>query len=189
MPLAPSFRSSAKVVKGSVVYENFSWHSNVQLPPDQIRNLDEACRRMSSMTVSATGGTIGRDGQSRIRARLDWVFPNEDLRKFAQDKIGEMEYVSLETTISTDSSNPTVFHVVGRVDVEAGDTLFDIVAWKTKIAGIDGIMKYSGQATGFLENDVFQGTAEARYEMIFPQLPGLQILQIGYGKFHFTVAR
>lgn len=189
LPLAHGYRSTASISKGSVMYEGFSWASNFKLPPDAARGLDEQCRRMSNMTVSATGGLIARDNRSRIKARLDWVFPNEDLRKFAKDKIGEMEYVSLSPTISVDPGKPTVFHVVGKVNIETGDSLFDIVSWDSKIANLDGLMTYAGQATGFLKDGIFQGVAEARYEMRFLQVPGLQIIQTGKAKFQFHVVR
>jgi hypothetical protein len=189
MSLATGFRSSAQIKKGSVIYEDFSWQSNVTLPPDAVSQLNEACRRMSGMTVSATGGRIARDKQSRIRARLDWAFPNEDLRKFAQDKIGEMEYVSLSPTVSDDPASPTVFHVVGKVHIETGDSVFDIISWSTNVSNLDAVMVYAGQATGFLKDGLFQGIAEARYEMQFPLIPGLQIVYTGHGKFQFHVLR
>jgi hypothetical protein len=189
MPLAAGFRSSAHIKKGSVNYKGFSWQSNVTLPADAAHQLNETCRRMSGMTVSATGGQIVRDKQSRIRATLDWAFPNEDLRKFAQDKIGEMEYISLSPTISDDPANPTVFHVVGKVRIESGDSIFDIISWSTKVSNLDAVMAYAGQATGFLKDGLFQGVTEARYEMRFPLIPGLQVVYTGQGKFEFQVLR
>jgi hypothetical protein len=190
MPLAKGYRSCAEISKGSIVYDEFIWRSTIALPKETAAILDETCRRMSGLRVSATSGWIKRDSQSRIKIQLEWALPNDDLRKFAQQKqFLNMECVSLSSTISDDPLHPTIFHVVGKVHIEAGDTLFDMATWNTKTADIDEIMAYSGQATGFLEGGIFKGSVEAKYELRYPKIPKLQIIQTGTGRFEFFVVR
>jgi hypothetical protein len=145
---------------------------------------------MSGLRVSASGGWIRRDEKSRIVAKLEWLFPNDDLKKFAERKqIADMEYVCLTSTLSEDPLRPSIFHVVGKINIEAGDSLFDMVTWKTQIAGLDAVLAYGGQATGFLEAGVFQGTVEAKYEFAFPAMPALRITQTGIGELEFSILR
>ncbi|WP_172841944.1 type I restriction enzyme HsdR N-terminal domain-containing protein [Bradyrhizobium lablabi] len=190
MPLAAGLRSSATISKASILYDRFSWRSNIPVPKEAVATLDESCRRMSGLRVSASGGWIKRDERSRITAKLEWLFPNDDLRKFAEQKqIADMEYVCLTSTLSEDPLKPTIFHIVGKIDIEAGDSLFDMATWRTKIAGIDAVLAYGGQATGFLEAGIFQGTVEAKYEITFPTMPALRIIQSGFGKLELSILR
>jgi hypothetical protein len=190
MPLATGLRSYARIAKASILYDKFIWRSNIAVPSEAATTLDETCRRMSGLRVSASGGWIKRDEKSRIIAKLEWVFPNDDLRKFAERKqIAEMEYVCLTSTLSEDPLVPSIFHIVGKINIDAGDSLFDMATWTTKLAGIDAVLAYGGQATGFLAAGVFQGTVEAKYEIVFPAMPALRIIQTGIGKLELSVLR
>jgi hypothetical protein len=189
-PLATGLRSSAKIAKASILYDDFVWRSDVAVPQEAAAILNDLCRRMSGLRVSATGGWIRRDEQSRIVARLEWAFPHEDLKKFAErNQIAEMEYICLTPTLSEDPIKPSIFHVAGQLRINAGEGLFDTATWRTKIADLDAIMAYGGQATGFLDSGTFRGTVEAKYEMSFPDIPGLQVTQLGTGTLELTVQR
>jgi hypothetical protein len=190
MPLASRLRSSATISKASILYDRFIWRSNLAVPNDTIAALDEGCRRLSGLRVSASGGWMKRDKGSRIVAKLDWLFPNDDLKKFAEEKqIAEMEYVCLTSTLSEDPLKPSTFHVVGKINIERGESLFDVVTWRTNVAGIDAVMAYGGQATGFLEAGIFKGIVEAKYEFTFPAIPALRIIETGTGTLEMSILR
>lgn len=190
MPLAKGLRSSAQISKGSILYDKFVWRSNVAVPSESATSLDEICRRMSGLRVSASGGWIKRDKDSRIIAKLDWIFPNDDLRRFAEIKqFADMEYVCLTSTLSEDPLKPSIFHVIGQFNIEEGDRLFDMATWTTSIAGIDAIMAYAGQATGYLDSGTFQGIVEAKYEVAFPAMPAVRIVLSGAGQLSFSMLR
>jgi hypothetical protein len=190
MPLANGLRSRANISKASILYEKFSWSSNIVLPPQAAAQLNETCRRQSGLRVNAYGGSIGRDEQSRIIVALDWAFPNDDLRRFAEQKqFADMKYICLSSVLSEDPLKPSVFHVAGNIDVNIGDSLFDIARWTAKIADVDAAMTYCGQATGFLKSGVFQGFVEARYEMSFPALPNVLVAMYGTGTVEISIMR
>jgi len=189
MPLANGLRSTARISKASIVYERFNWRANTSIPKEGIVALDETCRRMSGFRVSASGGTIRRDKQSRIIVKLDWIFPHDDLKKFAEQKFPDMEYVCLASTLSEDPINPTIFHVIGSFDVQQGDSLFDVATWKTNVAGIDASLTYGGQATGFLKSGIFRSVVEAKQEMTFPTMPHVRIVLSGTGELNITIQR
>jgi hypothetical protein len=190
MPLAKGLKSTAKISKASILYDKFSWSSNIVVPPQATAQLDETCRRQSGFRVNAYGGSIRRDGQSRIIAELDWAFPNDDLKRFAEQKqIADMKYICLSSVLSEDPLKPTVFHVAGNVNVNIGDSLFDVARWTVKIADVDAAMAYCGQATGFLKSGVFQGFVEARYEMSFPALPTVLVAMYGTGTVEISITR
>jgi hypothetical protein len=190
MPLATGFRSSARIAKASILYDRFTWYSDSALSDQAAAILDETCRRMSGLRVSAAGGWIKRDERSRIIAKLDWVFPHDNLKNFAEQKhIADMEYICLTSKLSEDSSRPTIFHVVGKMNIEAGENVFDIATWTSKIADFDVVSAYAGQATGYLEAGVFHGMVEARYEFMFPAMPTVRIIQSGVGKLEMSILR
>jgi Type I restriction enzyme R protein N terminus (HSDR_N) len=189
MPLASGFRSSAQISEGSILYDKFVWRSNMAMPKEGEASLYETCRRMSGLRVSASGGLIKRDKESRIIAKLNWIFPHDELRRFAELRIGDIEYVCLTSTLSEDPLKPSIFHVVGSFNIEEGDHLFDMAKWSTSIAGIDASMTYGGQATGFVKSGVFQGAVEARYEITFPAVTGLRIVVSGTGQLSLSMLR
>jgi hypothetical protein len=84
--------------------------------------------------------------------------------RFALDKkLMDVEYVALSDEISTNSDAPTVFDVVGDVEVTQGETLFDVASWETSTAGVSMRMRYTGRAAGFFEGNVFRGVFSAHY--------------------------
>lgn len=174
-PLAPGLRSHADILRGEIFHEQFHWSANVQLPPPATAQLEELCRRLRGFRVAVTGGTVGRDDASRIRAKLTWSMPHDELVRFAIDKkLMDVEYLALSEQISTDPEQPTVFDVIGKVEVEAGEPVFNIMQWDTETAGISTSMRYTGTATGYITNFVFQGSFSATYYCDFPAMPFLK---------------
>ena len=102
--------------------------------------------------------------------------PHDDLVQFALDKrLLEVDYVALNAQLSADREHPTVFDVVGEVRVSEGETIFDLLQWKTENAGVAMDMMYQGQATGYISDFVFGGVFSARYWCTFPSIPLLQL--------------
>lgn len=183
-PLAEGLRSKATIRRGDIQHENFSWSSNVQLPAQQVMHFDEMCRRLTGFRVAVTGGTVWRDEHSRIRAKLLWAMPHDDVLKFALDKrLLDVEYVALDGDISDKRESPTVFDVVGEVRVSEGEAVFDVMQWRSESAGIDVHMQYQGQATGYISDLVFRGTFHAKYMCVYPAVPSLQIRMATAGTF------
>ncbi len=188
LPLSDGFRSSAIVINGTNSYTDFWWECNSPLPGDAKAELDETCRRLSSFRTAVTGGRVWRDESSRIIAKLSWESPHDVLSQFAQEKkLFDAEYVSLSQTISSDSSNPTIFDIVGSVSVSEGETLFDIVRWDTQMAGLETNMNYRGQALGYLDGQVFSGRFQAEYESNFPLVPDLRLVMYALGNFNLVL--
>jgi hypothetical protein len=188
LPLAPGFRSSARISRGSVVYDDYDWSANIALPQPAQQNLNETGKAMRGLRANAEGGRIWRDGSSRVRAKVDWALPHNDLLKFAQDKkFSEVEYVSLGTIISSDPHHPTIFDVVGSVSVVAGERLFNVARWESKIINLDARMNYRGQAVGHIVDRQFAGQVQVEYEMTFPAVPNLRMNMFLAGKFEIML--
>jgi hypothetical protein len=176
LPLAEGLRSHAHIRGGEIRHEAFAWTSSLELPDDQVASLNELSRRMKGFRIAATGGQIERDGNSRIRANLKWAMPHDDMMKFAlSQRLTDLEYVALDTKISSDIDQPTVFDVVGQVSIKEGDTLFDLVSWTTQSAGVSMKMIFLAQAVGFISNMEFCGVSAARYLCTFPDVLDLTI--------------
>lgn len=184
-PLAEGFRSSAAITKGVILYEAFAWQSNFSVPASAAAALDEMARRMTGYRSNINGGRVWRDkATSRIKAKLAWNAPHDDLLKFAQDKnLLDAEFIALDPVVSADPERPTVFDVVGSVRVKEGETLFDLLRWNTVVTQIATTMTYRGQGAGIIKDGQFVGTFIAEYESPFPTLPGLVIRMCGVGTF------
>lgn len=184
MPLADGFRSRAGITGGTIAYSKLLWECNVPLPEPQKTDLDEISRRMSTTRYAIIGGSVWRDDTSRIKAKLEWAFPHDQLLQFAQDKnLLNAEYVSLSEQISSDPANPTVFEVVGSVSVAEGDILFDILRWDTQVAGIALSMTVRGQAVGYISDRIFNGSFQSEFESSVPTLPEFSLNMYAIGKF------
>jgi hypothetical protein len=190
LPLADGLRSTARVSNGLVSYVDYAWSSNIPLPEAARARLDETGRVMCGLRSNAVGGQVWRDESSRIKAKIQWAFPHNELLRFAEDKnLTNVEYVSLSPTISSDAAHPTVFDVVGSLEIVRGETLFSIVRWSTKIADIDAQMNYRGQAVGHIVDKNFSGQFQAEYESTFPVLPNLRINMFVIGEFDITLTQ
>jgi hypothetical protein len=73
--------------------------------------------------------------------------------------------------------------------VERGETLFDIVRWDTKMAGLDAAMVFRGQAAGHILDGVFSGEFQAEYEATFPAVPSLLFNIYGLGRLEIALER
>lgn len=173
LPLADGLRSSASIRGGFICYDACRWSSNAPIAATQF---DDMCRMLRGLRVTVTGGTIARDEQSRIRAKLSWAMPNEALLRFALDKhLLDVEYIALAQRISEDREVPTVFDAVGALHIQQGEQVYDLMRWRTETAEIDLQMQYQGQAVGHITNRVFQGSLSTIYLCTYPILPTIQI--------------
>lgn len=130
------------------------------------------CRRLNGFRIAITGGAVYRDSDSRIRAKLQWAMPHDEMLRFALDKkLMDAEYIALADEISTDPDKPSNFDVIGNVEVSEGETLFNIATWMTEEAGVTVHMRYTGRAVGFFERNVFRGAFSAHYYCEAPMLP------------------
>ena len=176
LPLAKGLRSSAIIRGGHIRHDTCRWSSNAQLPSIAIAQFDDMCRMLHGFRVTVTGGTVARDEQSRVRAKLSWVMPNEAMLRFALDKhLLDVEYVALAQRISENPEAPTVFDVVGAVVIQEGEQIYDLMRWRTETAGIATQMQYQGQATGYIADRVFEGSFSATYLCTYPAFPSIQI--------------
>ena len=187
-PLAEGLRSRAPIRGGEIRHGKTTWSANIALPAAQGEALDEMCRRLSGMRIAITGGDVYRDSESRIRAKLQWSMPHDEMLRFALDKkLMDVEYVALTDEISTDPEAPSVFDVIGDVEVRQGETLFDIASWETSTAGISMRMRYTGRAVGFFEENVFRGVFSAHYYCQPPSLPMFRMEMETVGTFEIVV--
>jgi hypothetical protein len=187
-PLAAGLRSRVPIRGGLIRHEQTTWSANIPLPTGEVQRLDEMCRRLSGLRIAITGGTVYRDSGSRIRAKLQWSTPHDEMLRFALDKrLMDVEYVALSDEISIDPAAPSVFDVIGNVNVTQGETLFNIATWETTTAGISMRMRYTGRAVGFFEENMFRGVFSAHYYCDPPLLPMFRMEMETAGAFEVIV--
>lgn len=187
-PLAKGLRSRARILSGEIRHANSTWSANVPLPVAEVQRQNEVCRRLGGIRIAITGGSVYRDSESRIRAKLQWSMPHDELLQFALDKkLMDVEYIALASEISTNAEAPTVFDIVGEVAVCQGEKLFNILEWDTTTAGIAIRMRYTGHAAGYFEDNVFRGVFFAQYLCEPPLLPMFKMEMETDGTFEVLV--
>lgn len=187
-PLAEGLRSRAPIRGGEVRHGKATWSANSSLPDEEVQRLNEMCRRLDGLRVAITGGTVYRDSESRIRAKLQWAIPHDEMLRFVLDKkLMDVEYIALTDEISTDPDTPSVFDVIGDVEVSEGEALFNIATWETTTAGVSIRMRYTGRAVGFFERNVFRGVFSAHYYCEVPLLPMFRMEMETEGVFEVVV--
>ena len=118
--------------------------------------------KLKGYISNVTGGVTWRDKLSRIRAKLDWALPHQALGAFMEaSKFGDLEYVCLDSTISNDPEEPSIFEVLGNFRLEAGQTVYNALQWTSQVMQIPLEATILCQATGFLQGDIFAGIASS----------------------------
>lgn len=187
-PLAEGLRSQAQIRGGEIRHGKSTWSANIPLPVGEVQRLDEMCRRLGGLRIAVTGGTVYRDSDSRIRAKLQWTMPHDEMLRFALDKkLMDVEYIALADEISADPEAPSVFDVIGDVEVSEGETLFNIATWEATAADASIRMRYTGRAVGFFERNVFRGAFSAHYYCEAPLLPMFRMEMETEGVFEVVV--
>lgn len=187
-PLMEGLRSQAEIRGGTIHQEECRWACNSPLFAGAASRMNEICRRMTGFRTTVTGGSVRRDEGSRIRAKLACAMPHDELVRFAMDKnLMNIEYLALSDQISAVPEVPTVFDVIGQVEIQKGEILFDIMRWDTEIAGLAMKMRYTGRGTGYIADYVFQGSFDAQYYCDFPAVPLLQINMEIAGTFRIEI--
>lgn len=187
-PLAEGLRSRATIRGGEIHQGKSSWSCNILLPDEEVQRQNETCRRLDGLRIAITGGAVYRDLDSRIRAKLQWAMPHDEILRFALDKkLLDVEYVALAEEISVNPEAPTVFDVIGDVEVSEGETLFNIATWQATTAGVAIRMRYTGRAVGFIEDNVFRGIFSAHYYCEAPLLPMFRMEMETEGVFEVIV--
>jgi hypothetical protein len=181
-PLADGLRSRARIQTGEIRNIECKWASSTLLPVQARMPMDELCRRMTGMKIPISGGEVWRDEESRIRAKLAWSLPHEDLMKFAFDKrLLDVEYLALGNEISNDPERPTSWDVVGEAQVEKGERIFDLANWRSETMGAAMHTVYQGRALGYLSDYKFQGLFTAKHLTWPIVMPSFKIELETYG--------
>jgi Type I restriction enzyme R protein N terminus (HSDR_N) len=184
-PLASGFRSRANILKGSVTTLDVQFNSdNLQFK----QQFDIARAALIGRRTNIIGGEIWRDADSRIKARLEWDAPHEEMLGFIKDKNFNMfEFVCLTSEISQTCISPSLFDITANINISESESIFDPITCKTNLANTDLEMAYSGQCIGYLEGKNFKGEHVVCYDVKIPNFPQLKGEMIVKGNFNVEV--
>lgn len=167
-PLMPGSRSFAKIIKGSIVYDQNTWN----LP------------NLIGMTVAITGGSVERNEDGGIIAYLETLSPFESYQKLherlGQDKI---EVFCKDEVISLDPDNPSVFTEESSVEIPAGERILDMLTWKEVVLPSTIRITSITTAKGYYDGEKFSGTFQV--ELKGDQFPSTCII---VGKFDIVIS-
>jgi hypothetical protein len=159
-PLAPGFRSEAKITGGTNKHLSLNLETELLIPPPQLQMMQAQFDKIVGMQSTVKSGRIWRDNSGRIRARLAWNSPHEEMIPLLQAAhLDEFEYVCLQEEISSDPENPSVFDILAAYELKEGLVIYDILKWEARVNGFNAAVSIQGQATGYLCDGEFVGLA------------------------------
>jgi hypothetical protein len=172
MGIAKGFRSRVAILGGEIRHLGGRWDFPSMIPP-QVRDAAVGMgRKLAGMVSSVKGGMIWRDDASRIRVKINWNLMHEGLESFMQtSKFGDVEYVCLDSLVSNDPENPSVFEFLGGFRLEAGQPIFSVLRWSSQIMQLPVDTTIHGQVAGYLLGDEFAGMASMQQIMRIPVVP------------------
>ena len=171
-PLAPGFRGEARIIGGSNTQLAVNSITNLPLPPQKLAELKAQQERYVGMSSFVKSGKIWRDEASRIRARISWHSPHEEMKPFLETvRLDEFEYVCLENSISTNPEAPSVFDILAGFEFKRGQVIYDLLHSKVQVAGVNADVVMQGQAIGHLRGTEFVGVANFCATMSLKGLP------------------
>jgi hypothetical protein len=160
-PLAPGFRGEAEIVGGTNKHLQIDLETKLPIPTQQLQNMRVDLEKIVGMRSTIRSGRIWRDESSRIRARLAWNSPHEKMKPLLEAaNLDGFEYVCLQSSISTDPENPSVFDILATYELKEGLVTYDLLRWQAQMQGFDVSVTIQGQATGYLKGREFVGLAD-----------------------------
>lgn len=168
-PLAVGFNNFASIRRGVSLYERNTFQIAPHLPPVVTATLrPELETRMNFLNGhkgNILGGSVRRDSNARIVAKLEFGTDREELAKFAMQKgLLDVEYICLDNHISTDPASPSTFDIVGGYKTEVGEPVYDVIHRQTLEMGFPQSISYTGSAVGSLKDEAFIGTFSMRFD-------------------------
>jgi hypothetical protein len=159
-PLAPGYRGEAALLGGWNKQLSIRIDPKLQALVPAVAELQMQYKKLVGMQSILKDGTIWRDRSSRLRARVSWHPPHEEMRPLLEAAhLDQFEYVCLGETISTNSEKPSVFEILGSYESHEGQVVYDLLQWKSQALGFDASTVIQGQATRCLVDDKFEGIA------------------------------
>lgn len=153
-PLGLGINSSVEIIAGEIHYREHT--SNHPLFKTDALN---------GAVGTLPGGEVKRADDGRIYAKILVRTPFQQLaavNKFFG--LDEIDFYSSDEYISSDIENPTVFQNVTDVDVPPGVPVSFVLGMPAIPSPIGFRCVCFSEAVGFVENDLFQGVANFRYD-------------------------
>ena len=163
-PISQVYTCNERITGGFVRYSEVRWDTQIHGAPNELGPIDEMCRRLQGFSSEVIDGYVRRNESGRVVARIRWTAPHFEVLDFAERKgLMDLDYVCLDGMISQDPENPSIFEVASEFEIEDGESVFDLVAWKESKLEYSGRIGMKGQAMGVLQNDVFLGFFRSHY--------------------------
>lgn len=188
IPIGPGLRSRAEIANGYVQHNTVEMYCNLPIMEPHLTQSREQAKRLQGMRSPIVGGEVWRDEHGRIRAKIVWDAPHQELLDFARSKgLMEVEYVGLGPAAPLAADQDAIFEVVGGITVHEGESLFDLRSWTSVVVGTPMNMNFRGQVVGRLAGSKFKGQFEVEYEMRMPAMPDLIIATYLTGEYGLTL--
>ena len=177
-PLAVGFPAEVSIVGGRITYETADFRLD-QATPKPFRQMieNELESRMGLLrgyVASVSNGKVYRDQNSRIIANICISMHREEMNVFSHNKgFQERDYICLDSSISTSADVPSVFDIVGDVNIDGAEVVYDVSTSSMVEAGFETNHYYSGTAAGYIKEESFLGSFEIKYRVTVntPMLP------------------
>ncbi len=141
-PLGPGLRSVARILHGAIRYKAANLPSKALL----------------QLQTHITGGSIQRDESGQIIAYVESMAPLRLLQQMTE-RLGmnKFEMFSIDSSLSTQRSNPTQFMYKRQFTFPANEELLNLETWETQVLPVDLNFKALVLIDGVLEGTHFEG--------------------------------
>lgn len=177
--LGGGLRSKENISGGLAKYDFAAWE--VIECPDEAREalekqLDPSLRILKGVQVAIEGGTIERNDQGVIIAKIRWNSPYEQMESFmAEMGLNDLSYVCLDADISEDEAVPSTFDVFSKIDVREGTVMFDMMKREQTVMEMPAVVEMRGQGIGFIEGREFKGIFQSE-NTVSVRLPQINVV-------------
>lgn len=160
-PLAPNISSNVKIIGGYIRYEDHSSNHGI---------IDAGI--INGLELPVTSGEVGRleDGQIFAVVKTAKSSPLMGIISALNDREEEYKFCTSAKYISTDPESPTIFQSLYQNEVPIG-TMLSIPGLGQMASPFGFRILATTDAVGFVENDIFKGTMQLRYEFFFDKMP------------------
>jgi hypothetical protein len=146
--LVPGSRSFAKIINGSITYENNSWG----LP------------NLIGMTVAIKGGSVERKEGGGILAYLETLSPYDALQKLNERLgLGKFEVFCKDDELSIHPSKPSIFLNELIVEIPAGERLLNMLTWQEVVTTVPIKIYSKTIAAGHYDGEKFLGKFQVEF--------------------------
>ena len=171
-PIAEGFGSQVDIKGGYVIYDEFSFEIGNDTPPTIKafieQELNARTQAMTGYRAAIVEGSVESDANSRICSQITVKLHREDFNFIVDEKgLHEVRYICRDQKVSSNQTEPSTFEFSDTLSFKDGEMIYDVLTNRLAVNNIPSDQKYTGYATGWLEDDSFLGNFSMFIDIVY----------------------